>query len=193
MAGVADGRTLAAAIWTGLLDRKETLLHAHLAMTSAGVAGLRRRPRTSAATRAFGAVLERRYADLYGGAVDGVLEAEFEVVLQISTLAYAGPSTAAENIAEYVAEGISETAAAETTAGSRMVDAGMTELVIGGTFVRIGEYLESFLGFLELGFGLIVIRIAIRMIFHCQAPERLFDIGLRCAVGHLQNFVVIAF
>ena len=191
LARVADRGAFAATARAGLLHREKALLHAHLAVSRTGTAGFRRRSRARAAAGAFGTLFQRRYANLDRGAVDGVFEAELEVVLQVGALANAR-AAAAENIAEDIAEGVAETAAAESAAG-RLVDTGMAELVVGGPFVRIGEYVESFLGFLELRFRLGIVRIAVRVVFHRQAPKRLLDIGVGGVVRYFEDFVVIAF
>ena len=114
-----------------------------------------------------------RHANLYGGTANCIFQVEFEVVLQVCTLACSGTSPAtAKDIAEDVTEGIAESTATKTT--RRLFDTGMTELIIGGAFIRTGQDFEGFFSFLELGFGFRVVGITIRMKFHRQTPERLF-------------------
>ena len=120
------------------------------------------------------------YANLHGGAANRVFQAEFEVVLQVGALANSrAPPATAKDITEDVTEGIAETT---TTTTSRLLDPGMAELIVSRAFIGTGQDFEGFFGFLELGFGFRVVRIAIRMMFHRQTSERLFELGVRRAV-----------
>src|SRR5690606_23800232 len=90
------------------------------------------------------------------------------------------------------AEGVGA-GAAETAHAGVAGDAGMAEAVVGSALVGLREDLVSLFDFLELRFGVGVARVAVRVIFHGQAPVRLFEIGLSCVSADTQDFVVIAF
>ena len=111
VAGVGDEAAGAVALGAGLLDREEALLHAHLAVTAAGRAGLRLRARFGAGAVAGLAVFHGRDADLGFRAVCRLLERDFQVVAQVGAAIDVGTAAtataaAAEDVAEDVAEGI---------------------------------------------------------------------------------------
>ena len=76
-------------------------------------------------------------------------------------------------------------------AGAVTLYAGMTELIVGGTLLAVAQDFVRFLGFLEMMFGVLVVRVAIRMIFHGEAPVGLLDLGLPRIFADTQYFVVI--
>ena len=60
-------------------------------------------------------MFQRRNTNFYRGTANRIFQAEFEVVLQVSTLANARtPAAAAKDISEDIAEGITETTATKT-------------------------------------------------------------------------------
>ena len=63
----------------------------------------------------------------------------------------------------------------------------MTELIVGRTFLGIGEHFIGLLGLLELLFGGLVIRIAVRMQLHGEAPVSLLDVGFRRIARQFQT------
>jgi hypothetical protein len=137
-------------------------------------------------------------------AFSGFFQSDLQVVAQIgatidlaaaATLATTPEATspATEDFFEDVAEVKATGTAAESTMPHGRIHAGMTVLIVGGTLVGIREYFVGFLGFLELGFGCFVIRIAVRVVFHGQATVGLFQLFVGGTFGYTQNFVVIAF
>ena len=68
----------------------------------------------------------------------------------------------------------------------------MTELVIGGAFLSVREHFVGFLGFLEVGFGLGVVGVAIRMVFHGQLAVGLFQLIVGRIAVDAERFVVVA-
>ena len=127
-----------------------------------------------------------------------LLQAQFQGVAQIRAPGRTATApTAAENIAEDVAENIAEAATAETTgpgaATGLAVDTGMAELVVGGPLLLVGEHFVGLFGLLELGHRFLVIRVAVRMVFHCQAAVGFFQILLAGVLGGPQHFVIISF
>src|ERR1700676_4018487 len=100
---------------TCLLDRKEALRDAHLALAVARRASLGLRSRFGAAAMTSLAVLHRRNADLGFGAARCFFERQFQIVAKVSpskdaASAAARSALAAKNFAEDVTEGIGETA-----------------------------------------------------------------------------------
>ena len=79
----------------------------------------------------------------------------------------------------------------KTAAGLAGVHSGVAELIVGGALLRVGEDFVGFLGFLEAGFGLLVVGIAVRMVFHGQTPVSLLQFGFPGVSAASQDFVVI--
>src|SRR5690606_7929142 len=71
--------------------------------------------------------------------------------------------------------------------------AGVTVLVISSTFLCIREDLVSFLGFLEALFCLGIVRVAVRMIFHCQLAVSLLDLIIRSIAVDTQDLIIVFF
>ncbi len=69
----------------------------------------------------------------------------------------------------------------------------MAELVVGGALLRIGQHIVGLLGFLEPGFGLVIVLIAVRMVLHRETPVSFLQISFVGVPGYAQNFVIIAF
>jgi hypothetical protein len=194
-AWIGDDFAGAVAARTGLLDGKKSLLLSDLTVTVAGRAGARARAGLRPAALANFTLLHRRDADAGFGAARRLLQRNFQVVSQVSTAINARPGAAgAEDIAKDVAESVGEPA--KTGAGAsrrRRIDAGVTVLVVGGTLVRFRQYFVGFLCFLEALFGLGVIRIAVRMVFHREFAVRLLDLLLRRIPVHTEYFVIVFF
>src|SRR5690606_27474981 len=94
-----------------------------------------------------------RNADLGLEAVRRLLERDLEVVAQVGAAKDGGAPAAAgaraEDLAEDVAEDVAEAAHAGP-AGPRMgIDAGVAELVVGGTLARVRQDLVRLLRLLE--------------------------------------------
>jgi hypothetical protein len=126
------------------------------------------------------------------------LEFVFEVRAAKHLRASAATASAAEDVAEHLAEHLAEgvpttEAAARAAALARRVDAGMAVLVVDGALLGLAENLVSLLGFLEFLFGVLVTRIAVRMVFHRQTTICLLDVGLGRGARQIEHLVVIAF
>jgi hypothetical protein len=68
----------------------------------------------------------------------------------------------------------------------------MTELVITGSFVAIGQNLIRFAAFFKLQRRFGVIPIAVGMVLNRQFPIRAIDFNFRRGPGDLQHFVIVA-
>ena len=187
-AGFLDHLAGAVALGAGLLDREKALLHTYLAVAAAGGAGDGLRAGTRAAAMTGFALGHDRNADLGLGAARGIFERYFHVVAQVGTAINIGASaatgTATKDIAENVAERIGEIAEALSpwTCTRTGIDTRVTELIVGGTLVVIGQHFVGFLGLFEafLGFG--IVRIAVGVMLHGQFAIRFLDL-IFCGVA----------
>jgi hypothetical protein len=200
-AGVLHHLAGAVALRAGLLDGEEALLHPDLARSVAGRAGDRLGARLGAGAFAGAALVHGRNADARIGAARRLFERDLEVVAQICAAIDAAPAAAAappsagiaEDFAEYVAEGIAEALTTTSAATHVRVDAGVAVLVIGGTFLSVGQDFVCFLCFLELVFRFLAVRIAVRVVLHRQLAVRLLDLVVRGIPVDAEDFVKVAF
>lgn len=106
--------------------------------------------------------------------------------------AKSAPKEAVENIAKihaHAAEGVSP---AGTTAKVG-VHARMAKLVVPGLFILIGQYLVGLVDFFKLGFGLLVARVQVGMVFFRQLTIGLFDLVFRGVFGNSHHLIIIPF
>lgn len=183
----------------GLLHGEEALLHAHL--TDATTSGTGDRAGALLGTRAIAGLAadQGRHADGHGGAAHRFFQIQLEGVAQIraalGTTTRAAASTAKE-VAEHITEDIGEVGAAETgptTATHLRVDPSVAVLVVGRTLGRVRKYFVGLVGLLEFLFGVFVVRVAVRVIFHRQAPIGLLQLGFTSAALDPQDLVIITF
>jgi hypothetical protein len=69
----------------------------------------------------------------------------------------------------------------------------VSELVVGGALLGVGQDFVGFLGFLELLLGALVVRIAVRMMLHGQLAIGLLDVVFRGITAYTEDLVVIPF
>ena len=126
-----------------------------------------------------------RHADIRLLALEGVVERDFHVVAKIRPVAARGLATAppADEIAEHLVENIGETVretgvetGAARAAGAALLEGLMAEAIIGRALLLVLEDVVRFADVLEFLFGLLIARIAIRVIFHRQLAIGLLDI-----------------
>ncbi|MOA53092.1 hypothetical protein D3C78_1764980 [compost metagenome] len=67
----------------------------------------------------------------------------------------------------------------------------MAVLIVGSTFLIVGQDLVGFLDLFKLAFGVFFL-ITIRVILHRQALIRLFDFALVCRLGNAEHLVIIS-
>src|SRR5690606_2974178 len=195
-AGITDHLAGAVATGTGLLHRENALLHAHLAMTATGSTGNRAGALLGAATIAGLAAHQGGHPDGNRGATHGLFQVKLQGIPQITAALHAGTAAttaAAKDIAEDITEDIGEVAATKAAGPSAhvRVDPGVAVLVVGGSLVGVGEHFVGLVGLLEFLFGILVIRIAVRVIFHCQPAIGLFQLGFTGAALHAQHFIIV--
>jgi hypothetical protein len=123
-----------------------------------------------------------------------LLERNLQVVAQVGAAKDRGTAaaSAAEDLAEDVAEDVAESAHAAAARRRLRIDAGVPELVVGGALVRVRQDLVGFLRLLEMLLGLRIVRIAVRMPLHSEAPIGLLQIVLGAVLVHPEHFVVVA-
>src|SRR5258706_3499791 len=201
LAGAMAGRTR-------LLNRKKSLRHAHRAGAVAGAARLGTRAGLGTAAMAGLAVVPRRHANVGRESSGRLFERDLHVVAQIGAAkSAAAGSTArtrrtAENVAENVAEGIGKiaealaAATAKAAAGRARIDPGMTEAVIGGALLGVGQNLVCLFRLLEFFFRLlgvfVVTLIAIGVMLHRQLAIGLLDFVFAGVFGQAQHVVKVA-
>jgi hypothetical protein len=172
---VLDDLSGTVAVAAGPRDAEETLLEANLTVSVTCWTG--RRPRTflSATAMALSAGFVARNFDLRCCSERRFFKREFHIVAKVRAAlnARATAASAAEDIAE--AEEIAEDVAKigkdtwiETTRAGGGSNARMSEPIIVHPLLCIAENGVRFSSFFECLFGLLVSRIAIRMVLECQ-------------------------
>src|SRR5690606_22718308 len=176
-AALAHQRALAAAVRAGGLDHEEALRVEHLALAAAHLAGLAAGARLGAAALAGVARLLALDLDLAGDAVDRLGERQLEVNLQVGAAPLPAAARRAEEVREQIAER-GEDVVHPAEAAHVAVEAVRAELVVAGALVRIRQDLVGVRRLLEPLLGVLVARVAIRVVLHGEPPVRLLDLGL---------------
>ena len=133
---------------TGLLNRKETLLHANLTLATAGLTSLGLGPWLGARAITGGASLPAGHLDLGCKAIGRLLQGDLHSVAQVAAaidVAAATTTTAAtgpaKNIAKDVAKGVSKSAkvlAARTAEATGIgIDTRMTKAIVCSPFLGV--------------------------------------------------------
>src|SRR5262249_34596214 len=91
-----------------------------------------------------------------------------------------------------VEAGVEATAAAAKAAARAAAGLRVAELVVARALLRVVQHLVRLGGFLELGLGLLVARVAVRMPLHGELAVGLLDVVHGSAARHAQHLVVIA-
>jgi hypothetical protein len=71
----------------------------------------------------------------------------------------------------------------------------MAVLVVGRAFLRVRQHLVGFLGFLELGLGVLgrITLVAVRVVLHRLLAIGLLDFFFAGVLGNAQRFVIVTF
>ena len=186
---------LAPAYGTGRGDPQESLRMHHLSSSPALPANLGGCPRGSArpvARRARGTTGQLYLLRHAGG---GLEQRDAQVRLDIGASSLtATPATTpapAEHVAEDVAkraEDIPEIAEPRVESATSRFQARVTEAVITRSLLGVRQHLVRLGGLLELGLGLVIVRVAIGMVLHRQAPIsclQLSGVGLPSDAQHV--------
>src|SRR6185437_2573301 len=202
LAGAGAARLLddaagALARGAGALDGEEALLRAHAARALAGRAVDRLRPRLGAAPLAGLALRQGRHAHARLLALEGVFQADLEVVSEVAAAPRPLAALAADEIAEHLVEDVGKAAGAEAEAGAAagtvaaVLEGGVTEAVIGRALLLVREDLVGLAQLLELVLGRRVPRVAVGVVLHRQLAIGLLDVLGAGPAPHAQELVKI--
>jgi hypothetical protein len=100
-----------------------------------------------------------------------------------------------EEIGEHVlklAEDVAQPGALKIEAAPPF-EPGMTEAIVEPPLLAVVEHAEGFGRLLELGFGIWIVRIPVRMIFQCQLPVGAPHLVIGRLARDIQDFVEISF
>ena len=182
----------ALALRAGLGDRQEAVASPDLAASGAHVARLGPAAGLHPRALARGARLEARDLDLRLDAGGGVFERELQLVLEVVTArgARAAPAAAAgEEVLEDVLEQGAEPRLAEPGTGAWR---GRAEAVEVGALVGVGEDGVGLAELLEAALGVLVPRVAVRMVLHRELAVGLLDLRVAGAARDAEDLVVVA-
>ncbi len=192
-----------AALRTATPNLQEALLIDHFAPAVAHGARHQAIYLFRATALAARADIHARHLNLHAQPANGVFERHLQVVPQIlatlrpvASSARATPSRAAkqvpkpEQIAQNIAE-IGERGWIEALR-SHALQPLMAIAVIGGAFLRIAQDAVRLGGFLESLFGILIVRIAVRVILERQFPVSALQARVITVAADTQDFVVVA-
>jgi hypothetical protein len=200
LARVLNGFSPALAIGTGPLDGEEALGRAHLAVAGAGRTGGRPRAGFGSGTAALLAGDAGRHTDLRRLAGVGLRQRDLEVVAQIRAAlaprAGARSAPAAHELAEEIVEDVrhrrGEVRAEPAGSPTGPLECRVTELVVGGTLLRVLQDLIGLGDFLEALLGPGIARIAVRMALLGQLAKSRFKVLLAGLPRQSEDFVIVA-
>ena len=134
---------------------------------------------------ATGAWLIPVHVDGLVGSERGLLERDAYALAQVGSTAWpsAPGSAAAEKRVENVAKATEAKALEAARAAEGLLRAGMSEAVVHGPSLLVGEHFVRLVDGLELFAGIPAV-VTVRVVLHGQLPERLFDVFGR---GVLRN------
>lgn len=177
-------------------------------MNTAGTAALVADRRFAAV---FGAVavtgfagFGRRNGYFFLNAAEGFFQTDAQIITHVFAAlrirALSAATAAAHKFGEHVGENVRKAARPEvefkTVKRVAACAAGkglMPVPVVCRPFLAVFQHVVSFVDFLEFGFGFLVARVAVRMIFHRQPPVRLLNGFAVGVAGNFQQFVIVFF
>ena len=195
---IGDHAACALAGGAGTSHAEESLLVANLAASTAGAAGSRTFTGSGAVAPAIFADLVAAHRDLSFSAKNRLFEFQRNVFAQIgATLrpaAAASASTEKISKAQEVTEDFAEVLdyVGVKTAGAA-VYTGVTESVVGGAFVGIGQDTVGLAALFELLLRVGIVRVAIGMELQRQFAVGTLDLLVAGFAGNPEHFVVVAF
>jgi hypothetical protein len=177
------------------LTEYAALSPAHLASAPAGGAGIDRGARLVALAGALLALFQAIYFHFTLCAEDGFFKAEHYVLLNIAApLGFSGaaPGSIAEEGIEYVAKPAKDVESLKWPVGASVgTNSRRPKTVILGPFIRVGQYLVSFVYLFELGFSIRIL-VPVRMVLHRFLTKCLSNILVRVGLGYSQNVVIVS-
>ncbi len=171
-----------------------------LALTVAGLAGGGLGARLGAAALAVLALGVARDGDGLGGAEGRLLEAQLQVVAQVSAARRTAAAGVAPAKAEHIAEDVAELGedvvdileAGPAGAAPGAAEALVAEAVVDLALLGIGEHLVGLGRFLKAGLRIGIVWITIGMELHGELAISPLDFGLGGIAGDPENFVIVA-
>ena len=133
-------------------------------------------------------------------ALEGLFERDLEVVAKVgaalapAAAAASAPARLAEEVLEDVRHEVGEVGPeAGAAAAHALREGGMAETVVGGPLLPVRQHLIGFVELLEVDLGVLVARVAVRVIFHGELAEGGFQLRLVRALADAENLVIVAF
>jgi hypothetical protein len=166
-------------------------------MALAGRAGDRLGAGLGAAPLAGVARRQRRHPHARLLALEGVLEADLEIIPEVAAAALALAALAAHELAEHLVEDVGEAAGrpeaeiAGTGAPVAALEGGVAEAVVGGPPLVVLEDVVGLAQLLEAMLGRLVARVAVRVVLHGELAIGLLDVLRAGAAIDAQEFVKI--
>lgn len=213
LAGVLYQLALAAAAGAGLLGlhyaKGGALLADDKAASAAVRAGLGASTGGAAGAVTLGALLLTGDGNVLLAAVHGLVKAQGDAHPDVLTLAGGvgicltgraaeAAKAAAEDIAKNVAQVHTVAAKTAEAAGAAAVlccvggvNSGKAVLVVQLALFRVRKHLVCFVDLLELCLGVLIAGVIVRVVLHGKLAVCLFDLGIACALGYPQHFVII--
>ena len=141
--------------------------------------------------------------ELMGLALEEAAKAAAENIAEdVAQIDAAGAAEAAKATAEDIAKNVAQihTIAAKTAkaAGAAAVlccisgvNTGKAVLVVQLALFRVRKHLVCLVDLLELCLGVLIAGVIVRVVLHGKLAVCLFDLGIACALGYPQHFVII--
>src|SRR6185503_4083171 len=191
-ARIADHRTRALTARAGARNAEESLLVTDLPAATAGTAG--GGSLSLSASRSLAGVAELVPAIRNGllSAEHGFFEFDGDILAQVGSTLSTRTAAAATALAEDVVE-VLENAGIKSAASGSATDTGVPKTVVHAPLFGVGQYGIRLAAFLELLFGVRVVRITVGMVLQRQLAIGALDLLIACAPLDAQYVVIISF
>ena len=182
------------------MHAEKALAYLNRALAVAGAAGFDLCAGLGAAAVAKIAGVPTGNTDLRFLAAGCLFQRDLHGIAQVVAPKHLAPATAAaallpKHITKNIAKGLGKTGMPFAAAAHIGVYASMAVLVIGRTFLRVGQHLVGFFGLFEFFFGNLgsVALIAVRVVLHRLLAIGFLDFFVRGVLGNTQHLVVVSF
>src|SRR5882757_2407843 len=183
---------------TSASNGEKTLLVTNLSAAIALLTGLGPATGRRPGSPALGAHLSAADLDFCLLAESSFFKLQREIVANVAAALYPSIATVAahvEHLPEEVSEDISHVSGGKSleTGSTRAADSGVSVTIVGSALLRIREHLVCFARLLELLFRLRIIRVAVGMKLHRQAPVGGLQLLIVAVARDAEKFVVFDF